>query len=57
MTLDFIAQNDGMGQTLMFVETLNAGNWASRRTMDIGFVISASCSSFLVIQLVIRRWI
>ncbi|MBT6154748.1 MAG: DUF1559 domain-containing protein [Planctomycetaceae bacterium] len=46
MTLDYIEQGDGMGQTIMFSENLNAHNWASRKTMDIAFVMGRDALGF-----------
>lgn len=46
MTLDYIEQADGMGQTIMFSENLNARNWASRKTMDIAFVVGRDALGF-----------
>jgi hypothetical protein len=46
MNLDFISKHDGLGQTLMFAESLNAGKWVSRKTMDIAFVIGRESLTF-----------
>ena len=46
MTLDYIEQADGMGQTILFSENLNARNWASRKTMDIAFVVGRDALGF-----------
>jgi hypothetical protein len=39
MTFDWIASHDGTTQTIVLTESLNAGRWASRQTMDIAFVV------------------
>jgi prepilin-type processing-associated H-X9-DG protein len=39
VTLDGISNADGAGNTLMFAENLQAGNWLSTDVVDIGFVI------------------
>jgi hypothetical protein len=46
MTLDYIEQGDGVGQTILFTENLNARNWASRDTMDIAFVMGRDALGF-----------
>lgn len=46
MTLDEISQRDGMTQTLMLTENLNARNWLSQNTMDIAFVIGRKAITF-----------
>lgn len=46
LTLDEISQRDGLGQTLMLTENLNARNWLSRNTMDIAFVIGRKAITF-----------
>lgn len=41
MTQDYISVHDGMGQTILFAESLNAGsdgNWASPNLMNMAFV-------------------
>ncbi len=38
MTLDELAEADGQSQTILFTENMNARNWLSRKTFDIGFV-------------------
>lgn len=39
MSLDFISEGDGMSQTLMISENLQAGNWADQDTGSLGFGI------------------
>ncbi|MEQ8634173.1 DUF1559 domain-containing protein [Gimesia maris] len=39
MSLDFISQGDGLTQTLMLSENLQAGNWADQDTGSLGFGI------------------
>jgi type II secretory pathway pseudopilin PulG len=39
MTLEFIRDNDGLGQTMLISENLDAGTWTSRETLEIAFVI------------------
>ncbi|WP_417386323.1 DUF1559 domain-containing protein [Gimesia sp.] len=39
MSLDFISEADGMAQTLMLSENLQAGNWADQDTGSLGFGI------------------
>lgn len=46
MTLGYISQGDGGTNTIMFAENVNAGNWASRKTMDIAFVIGRDALGF-----------
>ncbi|HBN76000.1 MAG TPA: prepilin-type cleavage/methylation domain-containing protein [Planctomycetaceae bacterium] len=39
VTLDYVSNNDGQGQTLMISENIDAGPWWSRRTGDLAFAI------------------
>lgn len=39
MSLDFISQGDGLTQTLMLSENLQAGNWSDQDTGSLGFGI------------------
>ncbi|QDT93761.1 DUF1559 family PulG-like putative transporter [Gimesia algae] len=39
MSLDFISEGDGLAQTLMLSENLQAGNWADQDTGSLGFGI------------------
>jgi Protein of unknown function (DUF1559) len=39
MTLEFIRDRDGLGQTMLITENLDAGTWTSTETLDIAFVI------------------
>jgi len=46
MTLDFIGGHDGISQTMLLTENMNAGNWASGKTMDMAFVIGRNAITF-----------
>ncbi len=46
MSLPFIGKHDGLEYTLLLTENLNAGNWLSRETMDLAFVIGRDRLSF-----------
>lgn len=39
LTLDDINEGDGQTTTMLFAENMNARNWLSRETFDIGFVV------------------
>jgi hypothetical protein len=39
MTVEYIRENDGLGQTMLITENLDAGMWTSRGTLEIAFVI------------------
>jgi prepilin-type N-terminal cleavage/methylation domain-containing protein/prepilin-type processing-associated H-X9-DG protein len=38
-TIDAVTQGDGASNTLLLAENINAGNWSSRRTPDITFML------------------
>lgn len=44
VTLDFISNNDGLSQTLMLAENLNAGPWSSIATGGLAFAIELDVS-------------
>ena len=46
MSLPFITNRDGLEYTLLLTENLNAGNWLSRQTMDLAFVIGRERLTF-----------
>ena len=46
MTLDDIGRDDGVTNTLLFTENLNAGPWHSTKTMDLAFVIGLNSIRF-----------
>ncbi len=46
MSLPFISNHDGSEYTLLLSENLNAGNWLSRQTMDLSFVIGRERLTF-----------
>lgn len=45
VTLDYISNNDGMTQTLMLTENLDAGRWWSRKVGEIAFAIEVSSTT------------
>lgn len=46
LTLDDVAEGDGQGSTMLFTENVNARNWLSRETFDIGFVVGLDRITF-----------
>lgn len=46
LTLNDISEGDGQTTTMMFTENLNARNWLSRETFDIGFVVGLDQITF-----------
>lgn len=38
-SLDYISAGDGQSNTLLFVESLNAGKWNSAKTLDLAIVV------------------
>jgi len=46
MTLDYVGENDGVGQTLLLTENLHAGPWTSHETHSLAFVIDRGRLTF-----------
>ena len=46
LTLDDVNDGDGQATTMLFTENMNARNWLSRETFDIGFVVGLDRITF-----------
>lgn len=46
-SLDYISTGDGLTNTFLFTESLNAGKWNSAKTLDIAFVVGLDRIDFV----------
>lgn len=50
LSLDDVNDGDGQATTMLFVENMNARNWLSRETFDLGFVVGLDRITFEPMQ-------